>query len=84
MSKWKLMNSAPKDGSNILGFEPAGEWTDDVDGWVGPMFWTDDEGWMAELLAEGRAEYPGCYAALPCKPVRWMPLPEPPRPPYKW
>ena len=63
MSKWQPIETAPKDGTRFLAYEPRHEyryyecwWEDDFRDWSG---WQDD------------------FDSEP-KPTHWMPLPEPP------
>lgn len=63
MSKWKPIETAPKDGTRFLAFEKSDDyqhyecwWREDFSNWSG---WQDD--WDSEP-----------------NPTHWMPLPEPP------
>ena len=70
MTKWQLIETAPKDGTKILIYEDLGwekliyvvRW---VDAWVNPSI-----GAWLEADGEGHATY---------DPTHWMPLPEPPK-----
>lgn len=78
MSEWQPIETAPRDGTVLLGFgEAAGE----INGpfcknEVAPICWSG-----------GRSDYPGYEWTLTCgdayacwmRPTHWMPLPTPPK-----
>lgn len=72
MSKWRPIETAPKDGTSILIF---GKWDGEISDWrkvwpqSGVAAWQDNE-WSAVLT-----DIYGVWCALP---THWMPLPKPP------
>ncbi len=87
MSEWQPIDTAPKDGTKILGWA-----ADEEDGWeIMVVSWAeaqhDPESEFAEHDAgwNGRILYPGHLSNDddPCPPTftitHWMPLPEPPK-----
>jgi len=67
LSEWHPIETAPKDGSSILGYGNFNKMTS--------ILWDDhpgDAGW-------GYSEQGLYYGRLDFKPTHWMPLPEPPR-----
>ena len=65
MTDWKTIDSAPKDGTLILLFEPGNKSIPDDVGFVCAGIW-DAENWY-----DGVSGYP--------EPTHWMPLPSPPK-----
>jgi hypothetical protein len=68
MTEWQPIETAPKDGTNIL--------VANAEGWVGQVFWQNrwynenHAGWMIANCDEEYGEY--------ITATHWMPLPEPP------
>lgn len=63
MSEWQIIESAPKDGRQILGFE---RWGGGPDDWaMSVCYW--DGMWVADITA-----------SRPPKPTHWQELPPPP------
>lgn len=77
MSSWRPIESAPKDGSDILFYDRKGRYVwpaYGVKGGYRPLMqigrWLNGRGWMIT------DEQCGGYAD--CEPSHWMPLPAPP------
>lgn len=69
MSEWKPIESAPKDGTSVLGYFPAGaKYVARAD--VSPIFWE-----KAMELWTNPVSGHFCFHAPP---THWMPLPPPP------
>ena len=70
MSEWKTMDSAPKDGTDVLLHGPSVSWKRPpvVAGWFGEPE-TDQPGWYS---------YDEPEELLRFSPTHWMPLPAPP------
>lgn len=74
MSEWQPIETAPRDGTAVLLYEP--------DCWMHPVWvaqWERGgtyyrEGWRCFVAADGEE------VLHPEKPTHWMPLPEPPEP----
>jgi hypothetical protein len=62
MGEWQLIESAPKDGSSILGFVPL------ATGYrVVSLRWAEDKRWRADV-----------HSFVQFSPTHWQPLPAPP------
>lgn len=66
--EWQPIETAPKDGTNILLFIP--EWRPEYQRVVGH--------WGRSFFGEKWFDNVG-MKALSCRPSHWMPLPEPPK-----
>lgn len=76
MSCWQPIETAPKDGTQILLFDPSGTWDPDLASFsprVAVGAWKD--------FPNGHGEWRGYYSGLSAveEPTHWMPLPEPPK-----
>lgn len=69
-SEWKPIETAPKDGTRILIYEPMPA---DPRGWFDVVHW----GYSGRHHNEGWVDSEG---AASCDGTHWMPLPEPPHP----
>jgi ribosomal protein S27AE len=76
MSDWRLIESAPRDGSNVLlggAYESSDKHGEDVETWVAFV------GRFAQPGEYDAGNWQGYYDAYtPCQPTHWMPLPDPP------
>ena len=83
MTEWKTIDSAPKDGDQIICWTPEGVdvcWYEETDG-DGPQTKGSDSGWFGFL----HGTYPGRSFGNPKffyeasnQPTHWQPLPQPP------
>lgn len=70
MSEWQPIETAPKDGRELLGVDAEGD--------MGVMFYGMGSGrWLAHAFAW--TAYAATRDLVPCEPTHWMPLPEPPK-----
>ncbi len=68
---WQPIKTAPKDGTTILVYQPAGMWASRVQS-RGECVVT------AHWHQPGNPERHGLWFPI-CRPTHWMPLPEPPK-----
>lgn len=69
MSEWKPIETAPKDGTAVLAYQPVGamNWV------VAPMYWpAHGQEWLLVAYHEMNTEFS-------MHPTHWMELPEPPK-----
>jgi hypothetical protein len=75
MKEWAPIETAPKDGTKIIGYQPK---TDDEGEIINVMEWMPRQSWhrsdFTGLWVEAHGEQYESY-----KPTHWMPLPEPPK-----
>jgi hypothetical protein len=71
MSEWQPIESAPKDGTHVLLWFPAGYWATEVHVAIGLWDSGEDEGWYA-------GDESHSMTAHGAPPTYWMPLPAPP------
>ncbi len=77
MSEWQKIDSAPRDGTEILiTYKQCDSWFLHNAFWMeGDGVEPEDVGWWSYLLTEvSRTQLDGC-----CEPTHWQPLPDPPR-----
>lgn len=67
MTKWRPIETAPKDGTWILGFRPLKEYCDQWEVWR----WVETVGFVGWENAADTSDFCG-------HPTHWMPLPNPP------
>lgn len=71
--QWQPIETAPKDGTRILIYQPDGQWKSRRDRrleYIDVAYWH----------TPGNPEHPGFWTGgLTYRPTHWMPLPEPPR-----
>ena len=75
MSEWQPIETAPKDGTRILIYQPEGQWKSRRDR---RLEYIDTAYWHTP----GNPEHPGywcAYVLCVYRPTHWMPLPEPPK-----
>jgi len=89
---WRLIESAPRDGTPVLLWLPTPidsndvvTWTPAIPmhvciGWWSGSTWRDESPWESCFGYEGAADSAGCAPTLPLKvrPTHWMPLSSPP------
>jgi len=64
MSEWQPIDTAPKDGKEILAYAPENEYCESR---IGVIYFTEYDGWIS-----------ADYDAVKYEPTHWMPLPPPP------
>lgn len=80
MSEWQPIETAPRDGSPILAYNPLiGVYsTAFTTRWTGEPDEVGYEGFPCGFWNMGPGSYP--FGRWDCRPTHWMPLPEPPTP----
>lgn len=89
---WKLIDTAPHDGTPVLLWLESPLMGNDVESYVpwrevqAVIGWWNDNGWSISFMEDGSADTEGfsshfymgfCYP-LPSQPTHWMPLPAAP------
>lgn len=75
MTEWKTIDSAPKDGTEFLAYNPAmGAYSTSY-----TKHWKNRDGtWDHEYRGFPCGHSMGMFGQWDCQPTHWMPFPEPP------
>ena len=81
--EWQPIDTAPKDGTKILGFQPIRKLSNELSGLTANLRFVGEVGWEElDLYSDLRGWPSGWYTSedhLMCNLTHWMPLPEPPK-----
>lgn len=72
MGNWQPIDTAPKDGTEILVFVPPAKWSG---GYVRSVMWVEDSDHSCWCVEDNKL---GPFALRGGSPTHWMQLPEPP------